>query len=255
MIRFRALVSLVALLGGLVAALAVLRAMATEPWIPGPRQILSAAPEEAVAGLIWIAATGVTVWLLVTTLASLLAHASRLPSAIRAVDVWTLPAIRSLARRATAASMVATSIMSPLTAAASDAPPIPVVVVADESAEEDAETPEVPITPPVAFPAEPTPERIEPKELPVTAVPEMTVTASHTVVATAPSIYTVMPGDSMWTITANHLTSSLGARPSNTDISVAWRQMIELNEHRVRSGDVNLIFPGEVLVLPDAGSR
>lgn len=58
---------------------------------------------------------------------------------------------------------------------------------------------------------------------------------------TAAKDYRVSPGDSFWTIAA--------AR-APADITSFWLEMIELNLQTIRSGDPNLIFPGEILRLP-----
>jgi hypothetical protein len=54
----------------------------------------------------------------------------------------------------------------------------------------------------------------------------------------------------MWSITAAHLAGEFGHPPTNQQISASWRTMIDLNEDRVRSGNVDLIFAGETLLLP-----
>ena len=39
----------------------------------------------------------------------------------------------------------------------------------------------------------------------------------------------------------------------NAEVARHWRQVIEVNLERLRSGDPDLIYPGEVFDLPDPG--
>jgi nucleoid-associated protein YgaU len=61
----------------------------------------------------------------------------------------------------------------------------------------------------------------------------------------------VKPGDHMWSLAKARLRDSLGRLPTDAEISPYWRRVIEANQARIRSGDADLIFPGEVLILPE----
>ncbi|HVR32917.1 MAG TPA: hypothetical protein VMS74_09445 [Acidimicrobiia bacterium] len=65
--------------------------------------------------------------------------------------------------------------------------------------------------------------------------------AEHRVdLSTTPSpMIVVASGDSMWTIAADHATGDVGAY---------WHRVVELNRHRFE--DVNLIHPGDFVLLP-----
>ena len=59
--------------------------------------------------------------------------------------------------------------------------------------------------------------------------------------------YVVRRGDNLWRIAAAYLE----AHPDATErIGSYWRRLIEENRARLRSGNPNLIYAGEVLVLP-----
>jgi hypothetical protein len=60
----------------------------------------------------------------------------------------------------------------------------------------------------------------------------------------------VRPGDNMWDLTASHLEEHLGDAPTNSEIVPAWLDVIEANRESIRSGDPDLIYPGEILELP-----
>lgn len=66
------------------------------------------------------------------------------------------------------------------------------------------------------------------------------------------TLYTVQPGDNMWSITAAYLTDREGP-PSAERTAEVWRRVIELNRGRIISDDPGLIFPGEQLLLPPPG--
>ena len=251
--RMRPLAQLTTVLAFEGQALWLLRALSEATWIPSPTEILSSTPEEAIYGLAWVVALVLILWLALTTVASVLAHLIRIPAAIRAVSWITLPPIQRMANRVAAVSMAAASMATPVSTFAIETPPIPVVVVVDAP-----ETPEttvtteavdVPLAPRIPGPAyvsapDSAADVITSKHLTITP---STVKDS---VSAAPVTYTVQPGDNMWTITANHLTEVLGQRPSNAQISEVWRVIMDLNRDSIRSGDVDLIFPGETLTLP-----
>ena len=71
--------------------------------------------------------------------------------------------------------------------------------------------------------------------------------------ATSGASYTVVTGDSFWEIAARHLATATGrdrASLSASEIHGLWVRTCDANRARIRSGDVNLIYPGEVVDLP-----
>jgi nucleoid-associated protein YgaU len=66
----------------------------------------------------------------------------------------------------------------------------------------------------------------------------------------APSVTIVQPGDHLWKISERHLSGVLEREPSDAEISPYWRLTIEQNRDQLRSGDPDLIFPGEQVELP-----
>jgi Tfp pilus assembly protein FimV len=71
--------------------------------------------------------------------------------------------------------------------------------------------------------------------------------------ATPTTPYTVVQGDNFWEIAARQLAAMSGRdRASLTDAEIHpyWVRVCDANRARIRSGDVNLIDPGELVDLP-----
>lgn len=66
-----------------------------------------------------------------------------------------------------------------------------------------------------------------------------------------PDSVVVVKGDHLWKISARHL----GPEASNGDVAPYWREVIDVNTPRLRSGDPDLIYPGEVVELPTVSER
>lgn len=68
-----------------------------------------------------------------------------------------------------------------------------------------------------------------------------------------PATYTVVPGDHLWGIAARHVAAARGVDPAglaDRDVHAYWVRLIAANHGALRSGDPDLIYPGEVLLLP-----
>lgn len=78
--------------------------------------------------------------------------------------------------------------------------------------------------------------------LPVTVLPgDQTGTAPVTDVSVV-----VEKGDHLWKISERHLS---GVAPEDP-IAPYWREVVTINTTRLRSGDPDLIYPGEIVDLP-----
>jgi len=64
----------------------------------------------------------------------------------------------------------------------------------------------------------------------------------------------VVEGDHLWKISAAHLETVLDRSVQSSEISPYWRDLIAVNTATLKSGDPDLIYPGEVVVLPDLAS-
>lgn len=61
-----------------------------------------------------------------------------------------------------------------------------------------------------------------------------------------PDSVVVERGDHLWKISARHL----GEGTPDDQVAPYWHEVVEVNTPLLRSGDPDLIFPGEVVELP-----
>ena len=61
----------------------------------------------------------------------------------------------------------------------------------------------------------------------------------------------VVRGDHLWKISERHLDQALRRKARNSEIAPFWRDVIETNLPNLRSGDPDLIYPGELIELPE----
>jgi hypothetical protein len=71
-----------------------------------------------------------------------------------------------------------------------------------------------------------------------------------------PATHRVVQGDNLWTISRDHL-AAVRNRPasdlSEHEIASYWLRVIAVNRSSLRSGDPDLIFPGELIMFPPVG--
>src|SRR6266498_2525243 len=99
-----------------IGAVVILHRLGELPWLRVPFDDLegwlrTSAPEDVLAAVVRLIALGAAWWLLGSTALYALARISRVPSAIRALELVTLPSVRRIADQAIALTL-ATSIMS-----------------------------------------------------------------------------------------------------------------------------------------------
>jgi nucleoid-associated protein YgaU len=73
-----------------------------------------------------------------------------------------------------------------------------------------------------------------------------------------PDVHRVRPGDNLWVIARDRLAQATG-RDDGTlperEVARYWLEVVEANRAELRSGDPDLIFPGELIRLPPVGRR
>ncbi len=63
--------------------------------------------------------------------------------------------------------------------------------------------------------------------------------------------YEVRAGDNLWSIAENTLLVRLEHKPTSSEVGIYWRQLILASRDSIASGNPNLIYPGEILALPE----
>jgi resuscitation-promoting factor RpfA len=231
------------LVAGEVIAVVILHRLGSVEGMAVPRNDLGrwlrdTPSEDVLLAGIRMAALVAAWWLLATTLLYLVARLARLHDAARAVGWATLPAVRRWADRAATVSIVAASALGAARPASADSPPatspVPPSVVIELDHRDRSNVPDLPplrVRTGRAVDAQPVLPGTPPATLPPVAAPA----AGHT----------IAPGEHLWSIAAAHLGADRAA-----EIAPYWRRVVEHNRARLRSGDPNLVYPGEVVDLP-----
>jgi nucleoid-associated protein YgaU len=63
----------------------------------------------------------------------------------------------------------------------------------------------------------------------------------------------VEPGDHLWKISQSRLEQVLSRAAEPDEVEPLWRSVIDANRQRLRSGDPDLIYPGETILIPVPG--
>lgn len=222
------------------AAVGGLRRLGSQPWLRvdwsdlGTWARITPLEDAIAAGLRSVALLAAW-WLALSTTLYLAALASRIPRLVAAARPFTLPAVRRIADRALAGTIAVSTLAAPLvgsTAEPIDPGFLPVPAVTAPA--------------PAPLPAAPYPPHPEPA---AAAVPPGSPTTAGGV-EVRPERATVDPGDNLWLISERTLAGALGRDPSEREIASYWRLVVDENRDRLRSGDPDLIYPGEVVVLP-----
>lgn len=178
-------------------------------------------PEDAILAIVRAVALAGTWYLVATTLLVTLASVTRIPALVRGVRIVSLPGLRRAIEGVAAVSLAT----APLATAAPVFASTPAGVAAPMESPSYAPTPAGD-----ADAYEPTP-------------------AGDGVDHTG-GIHVILPGESLWSIAEDAMPQRIPERADAID--AYWRALLELNTSTLRSGDPNLIYPGEVVRLPDA---
>jgi hypothetical protein len=225
--------------------------------------------EEVLLAGVRLAALVAAWWLLGSTLLYLAARVARLQGTAAALGWATLPAVRRWADRAAAVSIVAATALGIGRPAAADPPPTTSPTTASVVIDADHRDP-------VSFPSRPpssvrTGHSLEPTPVPSAPrnpAPAPALTTAPLVppagplappptvsppAPTAETTQTVASGEHLWSIAARRVATATGKSPADltaADVAPYWLRVVEVNRPRLRSGNPNLMFPGEVVQLP-----
>jgi nucleoid-associated protein YgaU len=238
-------------------------------WSDLPGWLATTPAEDVLAAVCRVGALGCAVWLLAGTLLYALAVASRVPAAIQATSWLTVPAVRRAVDRTLAATLVGAGVLAAPGVAAADAgivaaggvpagfatpPPLPVPLYRPLPASDPPAATHrrsAASYPEAGSPGSSRPPSAAPQPAPPPAaaapqpVPPPTAAAPQPAPPPAPSTRIVVAGDDLWQIAV----SQVGAEDRDRLVAY-WGALIRLNRPHLRSGDPDLIHPGEVLRLP-----
>lgn len=243
--------SLVLLASFETAAIVVLHRLGGLDWMRIPwsnmDMWLELAPlEDVVAATLRTVALAIAYWVAASSGLYLLARVTRFPGLVRATAWATLPPIRRVIDRAIAVTVTTAALAAPVAPALANQVPATTEPIVYQISDEGVPTP---VNPPTIEPTLIAPPGTEGAGY--TPHPAGGVEIGQDAAATVESSYTVVKGDNLWTISAAHLEATFPDRLTEADeISVYWRRVIEVNTPNLTSGDPNLIYPGEVIVLP-----
>ncbi|HKY47588.1 MAG TPA: hypothetical protein VJQ79_06345 [Acidimicrobiia bacterium] len=194
--------------------------------------------EPALAAVLRMAGLAVGYWLAITTLLYLFGRTGRLPGAIRAVGWTTIGPIKRLVDGVVAGAVVV-GFGLPATALAMTGPGYIPVPAGD------------PVGSEVAVPGS-LPEALSsPSDHPPVPMAGDAATPPPAPVANTPVQIEVRAGDHMWALAEKRLTTVLGREVADVEVAPYWLKVVGANLSRIRSGDPDLIFPGEILLLPE----
>jgi nucleoid-associated protein YgaU len=65
----------------------------------------------------------------------------------------------------------------------------------------------------------------------------------------SPDEWVVEPGDSFWSIAEDVVADRLGRPGSEPEVATYWARLVDANRSTLASGDPDLIYPGERMLL------
>lgn len=238
-----------ALVGGEAAAvLALLRTEVVEgiDWVHLGAWLRTTPPEPALVAVIGTAALVMACWLLASTALYGLAAATQLPALVRNLRWTTLPSVRRTVDAALATGVTVAVLGSGAISRAQV--PAPVVVEVGPAVQGHLYTPT-----PAGRGQQPGgvgPGQTKPGDVPGNPVRPAAPGQGHSEAALGSEptfrLHLVVPGDSLWTIAEDALAASSDERA----VREYWLRVIDANRSQLRSGDPDLIYPGEVIRRP-----
>lgn len=228
---------------GAGATITLLNRMGTPhiPWSDLSQWLDATSTEDALVAVVRLVALGVAWWVLASTTIYVIAAALRLPRLVRCLGWATLPGARRLVDGLVAGSIVAGTSLGTS---------VPALAEADDPVQSTIYTPR--------------PAGDGPTYVPVPAGDDASTTTTATVPLPLPrpfvarrvpvTVHRVEPGEHLWGIAEDVVAGATG-RPGTelgaADIAPYWRRLVDANTDRLRSGDPDLIHPGEELVVPE----
>lgn len=212
-------------------------------WHDLPLWLAATPVEDVLVALVRQVALVAAYWLLGGTILYTAARLSRLPQMLRAVEWCALPAVRRMADRAVAVTIVGSVLAGGPAWAGAQSPASGPTRYGGVS--------ETGLATPGFLPVAPRP--IQDAALVSSAPPRPPVPGpaqTQTGADAGGSSHKVRPGESLWTIAEDTLRRARGHRPTNDETVAYWTALTRENASSLRSGDPDLVYPDEVITLP-----
>lgn len=233
--RPRAALRAAAVLAAALAAARWLHGLAGEPWarvdVDAPATWLVSTPtEDVVAALLRLAALALCWWVAGSLLVGVAARMAGWRPGLALADGLSPGSLRRLADGLTGGTLLVASVLGPSAsafAAESGAPPAPASGA---------------FSPPGAGPLVPPTTDTTPAAPPVVAP------------GGRDALVEVQPGDHLWGIARRAVGAARGVPIdglTDDDVAPYWRRVVDVNRDRLRSGDPDLVLPGETVLLPE----
>ena len=224
------------------------------------RQIGSLPPEAAVLAAVRLIAVAVASWLAVSTLLYAVALATRIPTLIRGVRWITLPGVRRVLDALVATTVVASSTLAvPGMASATEDRPVgaapraaPAMQYRPQPAGDGIATQSPPAPVPSSKPRYVPEAAGDPAPIPASLEAPRRTAAPAPV--PAPNTYVLRRGDNLWSVAARRVAEHTGQRATDLtarEISRYWVRLLDVNEPHLHSGDPDVVYPGQTILLPD----
>ena len=245
-----------------------LHRMEDAPWLSvdwsNLRQWLDTTPplEPGLLSAVRVVGLGCGWWIILSTCLYLTARLSRQASALRLATPFTLPFVRRLGARVVGAVAFSTLGGSLPTLAASDQPlvdgqldsyPVPLVVphfslVASQDKRHPSDSVFLPISG----------VKLQDQTRLAAGNPAHPAEPSGGGVGLALSSpirpgeeYRILNGDHLWSIADRSLSQSMPHPPTPQQTASYWMDLIDTNREAIRSQDPNLVYPDEIILLPE----
>ena len=228
---------------------------------PNLRQWLSSIPpDDAILGAARLAGLACGWWILHSTSFYLVARWSKIAPTMRLATPLAIPSTRTLGAQVLVGAVAATTLGSSIPALTStdrpastwelDSFPVPLPTQLSESP--------VPVEEPLESDLFRFPHPVFKLGAPTFGSPVVPGLSSHDGGRSVASLkqptpgsrYRIAAGDNLWDIARRVVSQAPGHPPTIQQIASYWVDLIEANRREIRSGDPNLIFPDENILIP-----
>lgn len=238
-------------------------------------------PAEAAFAVLRLVALGLAWYLLLATVAAVLARASGWRSLVRVLDAVTVPAVRRMVAGCVGVSLAAAVLTGPGGEALAEEqreasstaevgetmrrlPDTPTPAIGETMRRlPDAPTPVTGPTAPASAPRSTAAggeglggARPVMRRLPPVATDPAPEPAPGGAPAPAGRAWTVEPGDHFWAVAERVLAEAWGRAPTDDEVDPYWRALVEANAAVLRDpGNPDLLFQGQVIAVPVPPAR